>query len=91
MRQDEMSCALQFLLTEPAFEQVCPGVNPSDRSNYPNYSLVTRHLLELLNDPVADALMVHFPVLKSRDKHQEQEMVWQKMCAVLRWQHISHL
>ena len=24
-----------FLMTEPAFEQVCPGVNPADRSNYP--------------------------------------------------------
>lgn len=56
-----------------------------------SYSLVTRHLLELLNDPVADDLMPHFPVLKSRDKHQEQEAVWCRMCQVLGWQYLSHL
>jgi len=55
-------------------------------ANFSNYAPVINHLLELLDDPEADALMRHFPKLKSKDTHLDQEVLWEKACNRVQWQ-----
>lgn len=47
-------------------------IRPEYRKNFSNYAPVINHLLELMDDPEADALMRHFPKLKSKDTHLDQ-------------------
>lgn len=75
-----------FSVIEVAFDEI----RPEYRKNFSNYAPVINHLLELLDDPEADALMKHFPKLKSKDKHLDQEALWEKACNRVQWQYIRH-
>lgn len=72
----------RFSVIEVAFDEI----RPEYRKNFSNYAPVINHLLELLDDPEADALMKHFPKLKSKDKHLDQEVLWEKACNRVKWQ-----
>ena len=74
------------IVAEVAFDEI----RPEYRKNFSNYAPVINHLLELLDDPEADALMKHFPKLKSKDKHLDQEVLWEKACDRVKWQYIRH-
>lgn len=71
-----------FRCAEVAFDEI----RPEYRKNFSNYAPVINHLLELLDDPEADKLMKFFPKLKSKDKHLDQELLWEKACNRVHWQ-----
>lgn len=62
--------------------------SPPNRKNFLSYSYVLHKLMLLLEK---DEYLVNFPLLKSRDKLQQQDQIWQKICNDLGWQFIKSL
>ena len=58
---------------------------PPQRKNFLSYSYVLHKFCELLE---LDHLLPFFPLLKSREKLQQQDQIWEKMCKDLKWQYI---
>ena len=58
---------------------------PKDRKNFLSYSYVLFKFCELLE---YDDLLMYFPLLKSREKLQQQDIIWEKICEELHWQYI---
>jgi len=58
---------------------------PANRRNFLSYSYVLHKFSELLE---LDDLIEYFPLLKSREKLQHQDMIWKKICHDLKWQFI---
>ena len=58
---------------------------PQNRKNFLSYSYVLHKFCELLE---LDHLLPFFPLLKSREKLQQQDQIWEKMCKDLQWQYI---
>ena len=56
---------------------------PTNRKNFLSYSYVLHKFLQLLEK---DDLLVHFPLLKSRDKLHAQDSIWKKICEELGWE-----
>jgi len=61
---------------------------PPARKNFLSYSYVLHKFCELLE---YDDLLEYFPYLKSREKLHSQDLIWQKICADLKWQFIPSL
>lgn len=61
---------------------------PNDRKNFLSYSYVLHKLFELLGD---DEYLEFFPLLKSRDKLYQQDIMWKAICDKLRWQYIPSI
>tara|TARA_Y100001970_G_scaffold271669_1_gene367397 strand:+ start:437 stop:1420 length:984 start_codon:yes stop_codon:yes gene_type:complete len=61
---------------------------PSSRKNFLSYSYVLHKFCELLE---FDHLLEYFPLLKSREKLHQQDLIWQKICKDLKWQYIPSL
>lgn len=58
---------------------------PPQRKNFLSYSYVLHKFCELLE---YDDLLVFFPLLKSREKLQQQDQIWEKICKELDWEYI---
>tara|TARA_B100001057_G_scaffold500417_2_gene615361 strand:- start:1789 stop:2763 length:975 start_codon:yes stop_codon:yes gene_type:complete len=58
---------------------------PEDRKNFLSYSYVLHKFCELLE---YDYLLLHFPLLKSREKLLQQDKIWKLICKDLNWQYI---
>ena len=58
---------------------------PPNRKNFLSYSYVLHKFCELLE---YDELLIYFPLLKSREKLQQQDQIWGKICSELKWQYI---
>ena len=58
---------------------------PPNRRNFLSYSYVLHKFCELLE---LDYLLEFFPLLKSREKLQQQDKIWEKICKDLKWQYI---
>ena len=58
---------------------------PPTRKNFLSYSYVLHKFCELLE---YDELLVCFTLLKSREKLQQQDMIWEKICKELQWEYI---
>ena len=58
---------------------------PSTRKNFLSYSYVLHKFCELVE---YDHLIPFFPLLKSREKLQQQDNIWEKICKDLKWQYI---
>jgi hypothetical protein len=58
---------------------------PSSRKNFLSYSYVLHKFCELLE---YDHLIEFFPLLKSREKLQQQDKIWEDICKDLNWQYI---
>ena len=58
---------------------------PPNRKNFLSYSYVLHKFCELLE---YDELLIYFPLLKSREKLQQQDQIWDKICLELKWQYI---
>ena len=58
---------------------------PSSRKNFLSYSYVLHKFCELLE---YDDLIEFFPLLKSREKLQQQDKIWESICRDLKWQFI---
>ena len=67
-----------------------PFVNncPPNRKNFLSYSYVLHKFCELLE---FDHLLEYFPLLKSREKLHQQDIIWEKICKDLKWQYIPSL
>ena len=59
---------------------------PSTRKNFLSYSYVLHKFCELLE---YDELISYFPLLKSREKLQQQDFIWKKICHDLEWEFIA--
>lgn len=60
-------------------------VRPNNRKNFLNYSFVIHKMLQLMRH---DDLLVHFPLLKSRVKLQQQDYIWKHVCESLGWEFV---
>tara|TARA_Y100001980_G_C14556542_1_gene348481 strand:- start:8496 stop:9629 length:1134 start_codon:yes stop_codon:yes gene_type:complete len=58
---------------------------PNERKNFLSYSYVLHKFCQLLE---LDDLLIHFPLLKSREKLQQQDKIWENICKDLKWQYI---
>ena len=58
---------------------------PPTRKNFLSYSYVLHKFCELLE---YDHLLTFFPLLKSREKLQQQDQIWKKICEELKWEYI---
>ena len=67
-------------IQEP-FEKHCP-VN---RSNFLSYSYVLYKFCELLGE---DEYLPYFPLLKSKEKLRQQDVIWKGICGELKWEFI---
>ena len=61
---------------------------PENRKNFLSYSYVLHKFCELLE---YDYLLPHFPLLKSREKLLQQDMIWKLICKDLNWQYIPSI
>tara|TARA_B100000900_G_C20578260_1_gene716276 strand:+ start:46 stop:1128 length:1083 start_codon:yes stop_codon:yes gene_type:complete len=61
---------------------------PENRKNFLSYSYVLHKFCELLE---LDHLLEYFPLLKSREKLQQQDVIWKKICQELEWQYIPSI
>jgi hypothetical protein len=59
---------------------------PNGRSNFFSYPYIFYKFLQLLGH---DEFLPYFRLLKSREKLQEHDEVWKKICEVLKWEFIK--
>ena len=70
-------------IQEP-FSIVCP----KNRKNFLSYSYVFHKFAELLGH---DELKQLFPLLKSREKLHQQDVIWKGICHILQWSYIKSI
>ena len=83
-RKTEEQFRNMFKDIQHPFQKHCP----TDRKNFLSYSYVLHKFCELLE---LDHLLVYFPLLKSREKLQQQDYIWKKICHDLKWQFIPSI
>lgn len=59
---------------------------PKTRKNFLSYSYVLHKFCQLLE---YDNLLIYFPLLKSREKLQQQDEIWKNICKELKWEYIA--
>jgi len=80
-RKHEEQLRMMFKEIQTPFMKYCPD----DRKNFLSYSYVLHKFCELIE---LDDLLIYFPLLKSREKLQQQDFIWKKICNHLKWQYI---
>ena len=83
-RQYEEQLRMMFKEIQTPFMEHCPP----DRKNFLSYAYVLHKFCELLE---LDDLLIYFPLLKSREKLQQQDKIWEKICRSLQWQYIPSI
>jgi len=83
-RQYEEQLRIMFKEIQTPFMLHCP----ENRKNFLSYSYVLHKFCELLE---LDHLLIYFPLLKSREKLQQQDIIWQKICRTLLWEYIPSI
>ena len=83
-RQYEEQLRMMFKEIQTPFMENCPA----DRKNFLSYAYVLHKFCQLLE---LDDLLIYFPLLKSREKLQQQDKIWEKICKVLQWQYIPSI
>ena len=83
-RQYEEQLRIMFKEIQTPFMKHCP----ENRKNFLSYSYVLHKFCELLE---LDHLLIYFPLLKSREKLQQQDIIWQKICSTLLWEYIPSI
>jgi len=64
------------------FDKHCP----KERKNFLSYSYVIYKFCELLEE---DDYLPYFPLLKSKEKLHQQDVIWKKICEELKWEFIK--
>ena len=77
----EAKLRLMFSEIQAPFEKNCP----TERKNFLSYSYVLYKFCELLGE---DEYLPCFPLLKSKEKLKQQDVIWKKMCSDLSWEYI---
>tara|TARA_B100001093_G_scaffold236722_1_gene226814 strand:- start:514 stop:1497 length:984 start_codon:yes stop_codon:yes gene_type:complete len=80
-RQSEEMLRSLFKEIQLPFMKHCPA----SRKNFLSYSYVLHKFCELLE---YNHLLSFFPLLKSREKLQQQDQIWKKICEELKWEYI---
>jgi len=83
-REYEEQLRMMFKEIQTPFIKHCPP----DRKNFLSYSYVLHKFCELLE---LDELLIYFPLLKSREKLQQQDVIWMKICKSLNWEYIPSI
>ena len=83
-RQEEEHLRSLFKEIQLPFSKNCP----QDRKNFLSYSYVLHKFCELLE---YDYLLPHFPLLKSREKLQQQDKIWKLICKDLQWEYLPSI
>jgi hypothetical protein len=83
-RQYEEQLRMMFKEIQVPFMNNCPD----DRKNFLSYSYVLHKFCQLLE---LDEFLTFFPLLKSREKLQQQDKIWKKICNDLKWQYIPSI
>jgi hypothetical protein len=73
-----------FKQIQPLFLKYAPGI----RKNFLSYSYVLHKFSQLMGK---DEYLPYFPLLKSREKLHQQDMIWKKICEELHWQYITSM
>ena len=82
MPQDlEEYLRIMFKDIQRPFDDNCP----TERKNFLSYSYVLYKFCELLGE---DEYLQYFPLLKSKEKLYQQDVIWKKICRDLRWEFI---
>jgi hypothetical protein len=88
MQPPKMSQALEdrlrmmFKDIQEPFNKHCP----ESRKNFLSYSYVLYKFCELLGE---DDYLPCFPLLKSKEKLYQQDVIWKQICKELHWEYIS--
>lgn len=77
-RETEEKIKLMFRQIQTPFEKYCPKT----RTNFLSYSYVLHKFFQLLE---LDDFIQFFPLLKSREKLKQQDVIWAKICHDLHW------
>jgi len=72
---------IMFKDIQKPFDDNCP----SERKNFLSYSYVLYKFCELLSE---DSYLKYFPLLKSKEKLYQQDIIWKRICEVLHWEYI---
>jgi len=72
---------IMFKDIQKPFDDNCP----SHRRNFLSYSYVLYKFCELLSE---DSYLQYFPLLKSKEKLYQQDLIWKKICHDLMWEFI---
>jgi hypothetical protein len=83
----EQQLKIMFDEIQGPFEKYSKIICP-DRKNFLNYNYVFYKMCQLLNK---DEFLNFFPLLKSREKHYEHDLIWKGICADLRWGFIASI
>lgn len=67
-----------FKLIQPPFLKYAPP----ERKNFLSYSYCIHKMVQLLG---RDEYLPNFPLLKSREKLHQQDVIWKKICEELKW------
>jgi len=73
---------MMFREIQEPFNQHCP----ESRKNFLSYSYVLYKFCELLGE---DDYLPCFPLLKSKEKLYQQDVIWKQICKELQWEFIS--
>jgi hypothetical protein len=80
----EEQLRMMFKEIQTPFMKHCPD----KRKNFLSYSYVLHKFCELIE---LDEFLPYFPLLKSREKLQQQDIIWEKICKELSWQYIPSI
>ena len=83
-RDIEERLRIMFKEIQGPFMEICP----KNRKNFLNYYYVFHKFVELLS---LDEYKSLFPLLKSREKLHQQDIMWKKICAKLNWEYIKSI
>ena len=72
---------IMFREVQAPFDKHCP----TNRSNFLSYSYVLYKFCELLGE---DDYLPYFPLLKSKEKLRQQDVIWKGICGELLWEYI---
>jgi hypothetical protein len=77
----EEKLRIMFKDIQKPFDENCPP----ERKNFLSYSYVLYKFCELLSE---DKYLKYFPLLKSKEKLYQQDIIWKKICIELNWEYI---
>lgn len=83
-RDVEERMRVMFRQIQDPFTQHCP----KDRKNFLSYSYVLHKFCQLME---LDDFLQCFPLLKSREKLQQQDRIWKLICKSLGWEYIPSI
>ena len=83
-KEIEEKLRIMFKEIQAPFQKFCP----KERKNFLSYGYVLHKFVELLG--LAD-LKKYFPLLKSREKLHQQDIIWKRICEDLKWEFVKSI